>query len=275
MRLLQPMHSSEGCNMSFDKMLDEYSVRAYHWAQADFKNQIAEGFPILRPIRSRTIWRFVAWMDSLPHSQKDKAAHALVKRSFPRALVVLQDGISTEDKSWEKKYQAAMSEPFPGEFALNDAEIAGRIGPLINRRRLTARIRKDLRDIIGQPLLNLGGGSQVYGREIQGFRVETWVDVGGAFSMRCRHAIPIGEQVWLAESIDILSYWGMGGGPEWQYLTEDDMELAISSLRAVCSHILNALPAFLEGLVPSLSNEELESFWRDLGFAAPSPAYMA
>jgi hypothetical protein len=51
------------------KAPDEFLVKLYEWARADFRREIEEGFPLLRGIENRTTYGIIGIMESLPKAK--------------------------------------------------------------------------------------------------------------------------------------------------------------------------------------------------------------
>jgi hypothetical protein len=85
--------------MIFSKAQQEFQIRYYLWATAEFEKEIVESFPNLRLFKAGTAWETYQFMRQLDKHDQLTLAHALLKRSHPDAVKVLGESCSPEEVS--------------------------------------------------------------------------------------------------------------------------------------------------------------------------------
>src|ERR1700722_9795978 len=83
--------------MIFSQAKQEFQIRYYEWATAEFEREIHESFPKLRLFTTGPISQLYQFMQGIDGGKQLLLAHALLKRFHPDAVEALGQGCSAEE----------------------------------------------------------------------------------------------------------------------------------------------------------------------------------
>jgi hypothetical protein len=133
-------------------------------------------------------------------------------------------------------------------------------GPL-DRRRFKSLITKELQNVLGRTSYTDGPELWGYRNSIGRFSVETVIAIGGKHQrLEYHHRTQIADMLFL-DQWGSVGYWLGIGGTIWTNLTDAEAPRGAHLLAICCEQFMGAIPNLLEGLVPALSVEELETCW--------------
>jgi len=231
----------------------EFGKRYYQWALSDWKREIENDFPFLRSVKEKLVLKM---MEALDSNQRSTLAKALVKRhQQPEILAQYGDTFTEEEKRFAQLYLEMVNGVVAGIVPLDDDTKKYYHDPKsLNRRKLKNRVITVLTPVLGEKYKNWGGREAWRYRTLIGpWELITYIDVGGRFhQLTYGHYIVAAEteHVRLAEAISLLSWLGISGQTDWEYLNDSDIQSTANTLAKICSHFLNTAPRLLEGLSP-------------------------
>src|SRR5260370_34750339 len=129
------------------KAPDEFLLKFYQWACADYRREIEEGFPLLRGIENRTTYGLLGLMQSLPKAKQAALASGLLKRFHTRAVEILGQKILPQEQQLIEQWQKCFG-------VINHLEqkrmaAARNLGASLDRKermKILGHIRKELHE---------------------------------------------------------------------------------------------------------------------------------
>jgi hypothetical protein len=229
---------------------DEFAIRYYRWALEDFRREIAQDFPLLRPIKDSLAIRLTGHMQSLDAGERGRLATALVKRAHKRAVELTGDPWGAEEGPLVERYRTISRIPRPEEEAYRRALFDDPQSLKLNRGALLAHVKRALAPVLGEGAPFSTEHEWRYAMPIGAWTLSTFVDVGGStHQLSYGHAIHSGDRRILKEGISVLSWLGIGGAhTQWNQLTSADIESGAAALSRVCRHFVDVGPELLAGV---------------------------
>ena len=231
--------------MDISDLRDQFGLRYYEWALGDSAREVAEGFPLLRLVEDNQAARILEVLESLPGDELGMLSRALVKRFHARRLASLGLGISARGRAvLESSYairrtdEARRNTP-PGNVSLK-----------IDRARLRTLIRQSMHPLFGKPAGRVSASVWWYSVQVNGWQLKTWIDTGSQyFQLSYSHTIDgFDAKHELLGHASILSWLGISGQTNWQFINDETAPIAADSLVKLCSHFASAAPGLLAGL---------------------------
>jgi hypothetical protein len=241
------------------KAPDEFLLKLYRWACADFQREMEEGFPLLRGIENPTTYGLLSVMESLPRDKRVILASGLLLRFHTRAAEVLGEKISAE--------QRELFEPFFKSFEASNRllrarwDAAPKLGPELERKqrkKLVGRVKTELHEpYCVWPETGPWKGTS-FEVEKGGFRILTRFYTGMRCSLCYDHAILDKERgyywdpdtTFYCDKLSIYSWLGISGQTMWMDLRVGEIERVGNDLVRLCRH-------FIEGVVGLLDDSYL------------------
>jgi hypothetical protein len=257
---------------------DEFLVKMYQWACADFRREIEEGFPLLSGVINTLSCQLCALMGSLPKAKRLTLASALVKHGHPRAIEVLNDPITPEEQmileSFNNEYRRA-SDRFD-EARWKIAVGVPQAQKFKQRQKLIEYVKNTFQaSPYRWPATGIWNGPS-FDFEKGGFRIETCFYIGDSGSGRLgyAHSIQNKEMEYLSKNmtffcdrISIYSWLGICQETNWTPdLRDDEVTTVGKHLIRLCQHFIGGISGLLDDsyLKPTLSQEELKACWNQL-----------
>jgi hypothetical protein len=229
----------------------DLQLNFYLWAKQDTLRELESNFYFLEAIKGPTALRALAFIKSLQEDDQLKLVKSLVKGLFGREILELAgDALNDQDITWRNSYSHNISVS-PITINIEERILKKMIqdGKYLNKsikRQLKKILKNDLKSLFNK--VNFDQGSTwSYKTEINQWVINTIFDVGGYSQLRYGHTIysPTQNCVLYPSNINFLRWLGMGGETEWEYIYEEDLELASQATVKLCSHFLDAAPSFL------------------------------
>ena len=208
--------------------------RLFRWALGDMEREIREGFPFLSAIRGSLAQTAFAYLSGLPGEQQQAAGRGLVKRFQPRAAALEGLPVTAEE--------ARHAEIFVGRVSGGSSRDSGPI----DRRRLLAALKQQLKPVMGSGGERFGGGEWRYRVEQGPWVVSTYLDTGGRrHQLAYDHRIGTRAVPDLGLVISVLSWLGIAGQTSWDGLADPNVPETAELVARLCRHFLEALPEIL------------------------------
>ena len=246
--------------MDIQEVYNQFTIRYYHWAQADFQREIASGFPLLRQIKDKyLLLRVLPTIESLPVEDQYHLASALVKRFHAKAVKLLNTEMTEKEKLLYQWYIDSTKRTGQEELELNKQIERFHT----KRKRFATLIKQTLTPVLGNDVTPLGDYEPYYVWQywtpignyttpLGQLTLCTLFDVGGDWHQLCYdHSIVQKGYAYLTQGarISIFSWLGIASQTMWNLLTDADTAEAAQTLALLCSHFLQAVPALLDGLI--------------------------
>jgi hypothetical protein len=244
-----------GRTMNILKAPDEFVVKLYRWACADFQREMEEGFPLIKGIESPTTYCLLTLMDSLSKDKRLIFASGLLKRFHIRAVQLLGDTISAE--------QHGLFERLSSSFAVTNPllrqrwDTAPKLGPTLEpkqRRKIIDRVRDELHEpycVWPKSGPWVGTSFEV---EKGGFRILTRFWPGTRVSFSYDHAIldkakgyyweP--DTTFYCDKLSIHSWLGISWETMWMDLRAGEVERVGKDLVRLCRHFIEGVAELLD-----------------------------
>lgn len=308
--------------MNLKEAENEFRLRNYVWAKAEWEKEINQSFPHLRMFKTGHAWEICQFMQKLNKSQQLALAMGRLKQQSPELALKCGDNLSEEEKSLCKKFHTFWS--FRGQFyefkqvcnegknpdvkflfdglcegaakTLFDREcdnseflvaelekflsplsweeqvkarkLAGEKIKFISKKKLQKIITQKVRDVFGNQFEECQvdeGHWTSFDIKCGGWMLQTQFNFGrkpgyqqnvlGYRHNICgqkkelRPPIPeygIPEHMYPVAHLCRGVRWPCSW--EWEYLTEDDVELACEEMFKHCRYFFEAAPRLLKGL---------------------------
>ncbi len=239
-----------GETMIIYKAPDEFLVRFYRWSCADFRREIDQGFPLFGLlVPDLTVYRLLALMESLPPARQTILASALLKRSHARAVEILGEQQSEEEKHHEELFINAMGAASHFETTRwQSSKVPGSELDRKERKLLLVHVKKEF----NKPEFSWKGNS--FELEEGAFRLITRFFTGMTGTDLCyEHAIKnidmgyYGQNmIFYCEQMSILAWLGISLRTMWANVRLQEVEQIGKGLILLCKHFIDGVGSLLE-----------------------------
>lgn len=241
-------------NAKLQTVRDQFLVRFYEWAREDMLRESREGFPFVRRISNPTARLFLDFASRLREHDAFAFYSGVVKRSHRRAVELLQDLPSVEEKALLEQYR---------KHTLSMRPAIGPHDPRTGRAKLRKALLGGLSPALGNPLeLSANGEIWMYQMPMGCWTLRTTIDTGGKRLLGYWHTIVAREPVFLHDQLSLLSWLGISQ-TDWTQAQAEDYSGIVECLVELHTHFMNAAPRLLEGLSHDLPELEVQA-WLDL-----------
>jgi hypothetical protein len=237
------------------KAPDEFVVKLYRWACADFRREMEEGFPLLRGIENPTTYGLLSVMESLPQAKRFILASGLLKRFHTRAVEILGEEISAE----QHELFGLFSKSFEVSNRLQRErwDTARKVGPMLERKqrkKIPDHVKKELHEpFCVWPETGPWKGTS-FEVEKGGFRILTRFYPGMRVSFCYDHAILDKKQgyywhqdtTFYCDKFSIYSWLGISWQTMWMDLRVGDVERVGKDLVRLCRHFIEGVGGLLD-----------------------------
>ncbi len=237
---------------------DEFLVKLYQWARADFHREMAEGFPLLRGIDNRTTYGLLGLMEPLPAAERLAFARFLLRRSHQRAAEVLGE----KDTGDERRFQEMFSNTFGvlSHLERERQQKAMGLGPLLEGKARDAIIQR-VKEELHEPYCVWPRSGPWKGMSFElekgPFRIITRLYTRMSVSLCYDHAIQNEgmegydqNMLFYCDRLSVYSWLGVSGQTMWMGLRAGDAE-------RVARHVARLSRHFIEGVGPLLDESYL------------------
>jgi hypothetical protein len=236
------------------KAPDEFLVKLYRWARADFQREIDADFPLLRGVEGRTTYGLLSLMESLPAAERPPFVSFLLRRAHQRAAEVLGERGAGD----EGRFQELFSNTFQtiNHFEQERQERARGLGPLLEgkaRDAIIQRVREELREPhYVWPRSGPGKGMSFEVEKGQ-FRIVTRLYTRMSVSLCYDHAIQNKgmegynqNMAFYCDKLSVYSWLGVSGQTMWMGLRAGDVEGVASQVVRLSRHFIEGVGALLD-----------------------------
>jgi len=120
--------------MTFAEAQQEFQIRYYWWATAEFEREIHESCPNLRLFKAGAISQVDQFMQRIDGGKQLLLAHALLKRFHPAAVRALAQSCSAEEKALRDELDAFRNRASVREVSAKRS--AGKTMKFLSKRKL-------------------------------------------------------------------------------------------------------------------------------------------
>jgi hypothetical protein len=241
--------------MNILKAPDEFVLKLYRWACADFQRELDEGFPLLRGIENPTTYCLLTLMESLPKDKRLLLVSGLLKRFHVRAAQLLGETISAEENEFFERLSNSFA--VVNSFQQQRWEAARKFGPPLEpkqRKKIVQKVKSELHE--PWCIWPKTGPWQGTSFEVEkgGFRILTRFWPGTRVSFSYDHAIldkakgyywhP--ETTFYCDKFSIYSWLGISWETMWMDLRVGEVERVAKDLVRLSRHFIEGVGGLLE-----------------------------
>jgi hypothetical protein len=249
--------------MTFSKAQQEFRIRYYWWATADFEREIHESYPDLRLFKGGLISHLYQFMQRIDGRKQLVLAHALLKRFHPAAVRALAHSCSAEESALRDELDNFCLKSSVREVSAK--RCAGKAIKFVSKRKLRQVMVAKFVETYGSRCIRMEIGEEwdpLFFMKCCGWVISTQLYFGRRESIiQYRHSVQSETRIhhaadprWsvpaleLQESISFAGWLGVCSQTQWQYLTKDDVEPASDAVIRLCGHFFEVAPKLLKGL---------------------------
>ncbi len=226
---------------------EQFADRLHRWALDASEEEIRRGFPLVRSMKKPRAVRYLHFMSKLPIEERISLTHTLIKRYVGAIKGDMNILTPTEERKCRRCFDQLLV-PLPGELVPLEKRILHEINRRFNKKLFERLIRKELERVLGCEAEDWGNGLWRYCNNVSGWRVITFVSVGGRTDLSYRHSICAGQEVVLAPNFCLLSCLGMPVVPMWTDLKDLDCLDVTEVVCKLCLLFVGAAHEWLRGL---------------------------
>lgn len=243
----------------------EFNIRYYRWACADFEREIEESFPSFRSFKDGSPRKTCQFMQRLNKEQQLALAYALLHRFHPLAVQALGVSCSPEGLTLRSRRDSSSVNDISGfGNQIFTRKCAGEKIKFASRRKLRKAMTTHFIKAFGSECIGLEYVDEWEELEFDmkccGWIINTSFDFGRTEAqIRYNHAIstrktfaPAEQQIsngfGLVSMISFNSWLGISSQTEWPYLMDEDIEPTCAAVIERCRHFFEAAPKLLKGL---------------------------
>jgi hypothetical protein len=236
------------------KPRSEFCTRYYQWALKDTEREVRQEFPFISKIKDRSTLSFLAIMEPLPLEQRLIYASILVKNMFKD---ILKDGSNLITDDEQILYEQFSKEEKELTKILYNQGKLETLNVRVNTKRLRRFLEENLSKLFGDIILSDGTNRFAYRKEINSWKIDTHIFLGGRAKLNYMHVISplckIDIDIRLEPLIvsDLLLWLGVGT-MRWDLMTDEDALFVSETLATICVHFIDAASDLLDGLSPEL-----------------------
>ena len=243
--------------MTFLEAKKAFGIRYYFWAKAEFEREIEESFPNLRISNIVGVPSVYHLLRLLKRSDQIALAHGLLKRFHPEAAAALYEKCSREETTLVAKRDAC-------HIIENERQLSGpgEGKKFASKSKLRRKILTEFKRAYGSECLELAAvglhPELVFKMRCCGWILSTRFEFNGRHRQMdyCHHIDSEAKTAYggapamsIGEWISFSGWLGISGGlTQWEYLIEEEIEMATDAVMRFCSKFIAAAPKLLSGL---------------------------
>jgi hypothetical protein len=231
--------------VTFQDAVDEFAVRYYLWALEESRIESNNDFCLLSRVDSLPAAKFIELMRERNGLERDQFARALIKRFHPRAIALLNDHITLEEKEAAEEFRAALK-PVPGDRFWK-AFFGPEREPMAKASDLKRSIKAALKPVLGAGNI-LSGSSWSYRLNASGFIIETSFMIGTKWHLSYDHRIFTAQGKDIEDSISICSWLGLSSQTQWHYISANDVRKVAGLLVELSDRFVKIAPKLLKDI---------------------------
>jgi hypothetical protein len=251
--------------MTFSKAQQEFQIRYYWWATAEFEREIHESFPNLRLFKAGPISQLYQFMQGIDGGKQLVLAHALLKRFHPDAVKALAQSCSAEESAIRDELDGFRQLVCVREVTTAAKRSAEKTIKFVSKRKLRQMMVSRFAETYGSRCTRMEIGAEsdpLFATKCCGWVISTQLDFGHRESLiQYDHSLESETRIHhpadprisaaamqLQRSISFAAWLGICSLTQWRYLTADDVEPACDAVIRLCGHFFEAAPKLLKGL---------------------------
>ena len=237
--------------MNLKEAQKEFAARFYLWAKDEIRKEAHADFPTLRRLESCGFaFQFLNYAQPLSAEDSIKLMTACLKRYMKEAAEAFGEAYSQQETDLVEGFTKSSLVGNPAQTELFGRQLEGEKNLFADRKVLRAALKAELKPIVGEKITKYGAATWTYLTPLGDWTVQTRIDTGGRYhQFNYDHLIGSPFHPFLYENpISVLSWLGLGGGVQWNYLTPSDVPETVNSLGFVCSHFMAVVPKLLKGI---------------------------
>ncbi len=252
-------------NMAFSEAQQEFRIRYYWWATAEFEREIHESFPNLRLFKAGPISQLYQFMQRIDGGKQLVLAHALLKRFHPDAVEALAQSCSAEESAIRDELDGFRRLVCVREVTTAAKRSAEKTIKFVSKRKLRQMMVSRFAETYGSRCTRMEIGAEsdpLFASKCCGWVISTRLDFGRRESLiQYDHSLESETRIHhpadprisapaleLQRWISFGAWLGICSLTQWQYLTADDVEPACDAVIGLCGHFFEAAPKLLKGL---------------------------
>src|SRR6266568_6439383 len=224
---------------SFKRAKAAFDLRYYRWAQDQARKEVKEGFPTLRLIKSRLVYKVLEIARSMSKEEQLEFLSALVKRANKDGVELAGEAITDRDQELINRYlNHDRYEIAPG-LQMLDATFERRgdqklyrsakeraVLPKIDEKRLRTQVLQKLRPILGEWSVKESSDSWWYETKIGPWSIWTFVETNRKFEhLSYYHRIVVQDDLNLQFALSPTQWFGIGGAAtSWKLWEDSEIE---------------------------------------------------
>jgi hypothetical protein len=242
--------------MTFSKAKNEFDIRYYLWAKSEFEREIEQSFPDLRLSNIVGVPSLYHLMRLFTRSDQLNLAHGLLKRFHPQAVEALNEECSREEMSLLAKRDAC-------NIIENSRQLTGpeEGKKFAGKSKLRSKVLTEFKKAYGGDCLALASVGLDPELDFK-MRCCGWI-LSTRFEFNGRHrqmdyAQHIQSEattnyggapaIVLSEWISFTGWLGIHGQTQWEYLIDDEIDMACDTAIRLCARFIDVAPKLLKGL---------------------------
>jgi hypothetical protein len=251
--------------MTFSKAQQEFQIRYYWWATAEFEREIHESCPNLRLFKAGPISQLYQFMRRIDRGKQLVLAHGLLKRFHPDAVRALAQSCSAEESALRDEFDEFGRKADVREAGTSAKRCAGKTIKFVSKRKLRQMMVSKFVETYGSRCIRMEIGEEwdplffikccgwVISTQLYFGRRESVIDYSHSVESETRlhHAADPRFSVAalkLEQRISFAAWLGICSVTQWQYLTNDDVEPASDAVIRLCGHFFEVASKLLKGL---------------------------
>ena len=219
-----------------------FDLRCCSYAASEFAAEAAQDFPLLRTIPNKLSRKLIMAAETMVVEDRVKMAVALTKRFH---INTIGESLSEEESKLISRYlDRSLLNSGPSSTDRMVQSTYAKTG----RKELAALVHEVAGHILGEPKVKWSSDVLRYTRRINGWQVDTSVDLGSSLYDLAYYHFVHTDETRLVESISLFNWWGLGGQTYWQAVNQANAQRTVESLAEACTRFLRAAPTILAEL---------------------------
>lgn len=252
--------------MTSSQAKTEFQIRYYLWAISEFKHEIEHSFDGFRSFKTGSVREAERFMEKLDKPDQLLLAHALLQRFHPDAVRTLNETCSPEEESLRNRLDSFRLGPSAVELEMAERRRAGEKLKFVSKRKLLKIVGQTFKSAF--PACTECDRDEDYDPSLRfQMKVGPWIIYTHFWFGRRQplisysHGIATArifeqkgaEQSYkapfsLAFMISFCSWLGICSQTMWEYLLEEDVQVACNALVKQSAHFFDVAPKLLKGL---------------------------
>ncbi len=252
----------------------EFQIRYYLWAISEFEQEIEDSFEGFRSFKTGSVRQAQRFMEKLEKPEQLLLAHALLKRFHPDAVRTLNETCSPEEESLRNRLDSFRLGPSPLELEIAERGRAGEKLKFVSKRKLLNIVGRTFKNAFSD--CNECDRDEDYDPSLRfQMKVGPWIIYTNFWFGRRQPLISYSHgiatqrifeqkgaensfqaQFPLAFMISFCSWLGVCSQTMWEYLVDEEVQLACGALVKQSAHFFDVAPKLLKGLEIDTISEE-------------------